>query len=201
MESKLNKTLDELAEESKKLSRKRNINKRYNSQRQQYKRRRQSNIRQNQKRVRNKNKNNSQNKDLRKRLLITNLDKSYTNEQLKKLFEQYGKLTRCGIHFSKLGESLGTADIQFEKHEEAENAISKVNNTNVGNSVINVKYSTSGKSNLRNKRVNNVKGRRRNVKNSGNNKGRNVGRNNSRNSGIRRKGKKNFRSLGRRKRN
>ena len=185
MESKLNKTLDELAEESKKQSRKRNINKRYNSQRQQYKRRRQSNIRQNQKRVRNKNKNNSQNKDLRKRLLITNLDKSYTNEQLKKLFEQYGKLTRCGIHFSKLGESLGTADIQFEKHEEAENAISKVNNTNVGNSVINVKYSTSGKSNLRNNRVNNVKGRRRNVKNSG----------------IRRKGKKNFRSLGRRKRN
>ena len=201
MESKLNKTLDELAAESKKQSRKRNINKRYNSQRQQYKRRRQSNIRQNQKRVRNKNKNNSQNKDLRKRLLITNLDKSYTNEQLKKLFEQYGKLTRCGIHFSKLGESLGTADIQFEKHEEAENAISKVNNTNVGNSVINIKYSTSGKSNLRNKRVNNVKGRRRNVKNSGNNKGRNVGRNNSRNSGIRRKGKKNFRSLGRRKRN
>ena len=196
MESKLNKTLDELAEESKKQSRKRNINKRYNSQRQQYKRRRQSNIRQ-----RNQNKNNSQNKDLRKRLLITNLDKSYTNEQLKKLFEQYGKLTRCGIHFSKLGESLGTADIQFEKHEEAENAISKVNNTNVGNSVINVKYSTSGKSNLRNNRVNNVKGRRRNVKNSGNNKGRNVGRNNSRNSGIRRKGKKNFRSLGRRKRN
>ena len=196
MESKLNKTLDELAAESKKQSRKRNINKRFNSQRQQYKRRRQSNIRQ-----RNQNKNNSQNKDLRKRLSITNLDKSYTNEQLKKLFEQYGKLTRCGIHFSKLGESLGTADIQFEKHEEAENAISKVNNTNVGNSVINVKYSTSGKSNLRNNRVNNVKGRRRNVKNSGNNKGRNVGRNNSRNSGIRRKGKKNFRSLGRRKRN
>ena len=196
MESKLNKTLDELAAESKKQSRKRNINKRFNSQRQQYKRRRQSNIRQ-----RNQNKNNSQNKDLRKRLSITNLDKSYTNEQLKKLFEQYGKLTRCGIHFSKLGESLGTADIQFEKHEEAENAISKVNNTNVGNLVINVKYSNSGKSNLRNKRVNNVKGRRRNVKNSGNNKGRNVGRNNSRNSGIRRKGKKNFRSLGRRKRN
>ena len=197
MESKLNKTLDELAAESKKQKRKRVLNKRRNSQRNLYKKRNET-TRRKRGRITNEKLNN---KDLRKRLIISNLDKSYTNEQLKKLFEEYGKLTRCGIHFSKLGESLGSADIQFEKHEEAENAISKINNTNVGNLVINVKYSNSGKSNLRNKRNNNVKGRRRNVKNSGNNKGRNVGRNNSRNSGIRRKGKKNFRSLGRRKRN
>jgi RNA recognition motif-containing protein len=200
MESKLNKTLDELAAESKK-QRKRNINKRLHSKRLQYQRRRQSNTRQTHQRGRIQNKNKSQNKDLRRRLLITNLDKTYTNEQLRKLFEQYGKLTRCGIHFSKLGESLGSADIQFEKHEEAENAISKINNTNVGNLVINVKYSNSGKSNLGNKRINIIKGRRRNVKNNGNNKGRNNKRNNIRNTGVRRKGKRNFRSLGKKRRN
>ena len=194
MESKLNKTLDELAAESKK-QRKRNINKRLHSKRLQYQRRRQSNTRQTHQRGRIQNKNKSQNKDLRKRLLITNLDKSYTNEQLKKLFEQYGKLTRCGIHFSKLGESLGTADIQFEKHEDAENAINKLNNTTVGNSNIIVKYSNNGKGNLRNKRINSVKGRRRNIRNQNNNNRRNS-RNNKRNIG-----KKSFRSVGKKRRN
>ena len=91
MESKLNKTLDELAAESKK-QRKRNINKRLHSKRLQYQRRRQSNTRQTHQRGRIQNKKKSQNKDLRRRLLITNLDKTYTNEQLRKLFEQYGKL-------------------------------------------------------------------------------------------------------------
>ena len=191
MESKLNKTLDELAAESKKQKRKRVLNKRRNSQRNLYKKRNET-TRRKRGRITNEKLNN---KDLRKRLIISNLDKSYTNEQLKKLFEEYGKLTRCGIHFNKLGESLGTADIQFEKHEDAEKAINKLNNTTVGNSNIIVKYSNNGKGNLRNKRINSVKGRRRNIRNQNNNNRRNS-RNNNRNIG-----KKSFRSVGKKRRN
>ena len=69
-------------------------------------------------------------KPLRKgntRLRISNLNKSITNEELKKIFQEYGKLTRCGVHFNKMGDSQGTADIEYETHEEAENAIKKLN--------------------------------------------------------------------------
>lgn len=62
-----------------------------------------------------------------KRLRISNLNKAITNEELKKIFQEYGKLTRCGVHFNKMGESQGTGDIEYETHEEAENAIQKLN--------------------------------------------------------------------------
>ena len=197
MENKLNKTLDELAAESKKQNRKRKINKiRRNSQRNNYQGRRKT-LKRQRGRISNKT---SQNSDLRKRLFISNLDKSCTNEQLKKLFEEYGKLTRCGIHYNDLGESLGTADIQFEKHEDAEKAINKLNNTNVGSLNISVKYSNTGKSNLRNKRINASQGRRRNIRNKNQNNRRNIGgkKNNNNKRNTRRKS---FRSVGKRRRN
>lgn len=36
-------------------------------------------------------------KDNRRRLIITNLNKEMLNVDLKKLFEEYGALSRCGI--------------------------------------------------------------------------------------------------------
>ena len=61
------------------------------------------------------------------RLRISNLNKAITNEELKKIFAEYGKLTRCGVHFNKMGESQGTGDIEYETHEEAEKALQKLN--------------------------------------------------------------------------
>ena len=56
--------------------------------------------------------------DNRRRIRVENLNKDMQNPDLVKLFEKYGKLTRCGIKFDKLGVSKGIADVEFSTHEE-----------------------------------------------------------------------------------
>lgn len=48
----------------------------------------------------------------------------YLSQQL---FQTVGKLKRCGIHWDNLGGSKGTADIEYEKQEDAEKAIAEYN--------------------------------------------------------------------------
>ena len=70
-------------------------------------------------------------KDNRRRIRVENLNKEMQNPDLVKLFEEYGKLTRCGIKFDKMGASRGIADIEFSTHEECENAINKLDNAEI----------------------------------------------------------------------
>ena len=108
------------------------------------------------------------NRDLRKRVSIFGLDKSFTNEQLKGLFSEYGRLTRCGLRVDRMGDSRGSGDVQFERHEDALNAIQKLNKTTVGNSVVDVRFSNSlRRVNLKN-RFKNLRIRRRQNRNFGN---------------------------------
>lgn len=79
-------------------------------------------------------------KDKRRRLFISNLNKSFQNKDLKNLFIKFGKLKRCGIHFTKLGESKGTADVEFEKHFDAIQAIKKLNKSTIDGNIIYVKF-------------------------------------------------------------
>jgi RNA recognition motif-containing protein len=81
--------------------------------------------------------------DNRRRIRVENLNKEMQNPDLQKLFEQYGKLTRCGIKFDKLGVSTGIADIEFEKHEECENAINKLDFAEINGVKIRVKYAAN----------------------------------------------------------
>ncbi len=62
------------------------------------------------------------------------------NPDLVKLFEQYGKLTRCGIKFNKLGISRGIADVEFSTHDECEKAIGTLDNADINGEKIRVKY-------------------------------------------------------------
>lgn len=66
------------------------------------------------------------------RLFISNLNPSLSNFDLKvsietkdnkKIFSRYGDLTRCGLHWDILGNSRGTADIEYETIEDAQEAI------------------------------------------------------------------------------
>ena len=92
MNAKLDKTLDELAAESRKENRRGRRGRRGFSGRRGLRGRRRT----------GGNRNTSNNEtDNRRRLHITNLNTSLNNEELKKLFQQYGTLTRCGIHFDK----------------------------------------------------------------------------------------------------
>ena len=78
--------------------------------------------------------------DNRRRIVVENLNKEMQNPELQKLFEQCGKLTRCGIKFDKLGQSKGTADIEFSSHDECVNAINKLDNAEINGEKIRVKY-------------------------------------------------------------
>ena len=79
-------------------------------------------------------------KDFRRRIRVENLNKDMQNPDLAKLFEKYGKLTRCGIKFDKLGASKGIADIEFSTHEECEKAIEELDNADINGEKIKVKY-------------------------------------------------------------
>ena len=79
-------------------------------------------------------------KDNRRRIVVENLNKDMHNEDLQKLFEKCGKLTRCGIKFDKLGASKGLADIEFSTHEECEKAIKEIDNAEINGVKVRVKY-------------------------------------------------------------
>jgi RNA recognition motif-containing protein len=72
--------------------------------------------------------------------VVENLNKDMHNEDLQKLFEKWGKLTRCGIKFDKLGASKGLADIEFSTHEECEKAIKEIDNAEINGVKVRVKY-------------------------------------------------------------
>ena len=79
-------------------------------------------------------------KDNRRRIVVENLNKDMHNEDLQKLFEKWGKLTRCGSKFDKLGASKGLADIEFSTHEECEKAIKEIDNAEINGVKVRVKY-------------------------------------------------------------
>ena len=79
-------------------------------------------------------------KDNRRRIQVENLNIDMQNPDLQKLFESYGKLTRCGIKFDKLGQSKGLADVEFSTHEECEKAINRLDNAEINGVRLRVKY-------------------------------------------------------------
>jgi RNA recognition motif-containing protein len=78
--------------------------------------------------------------DNRRRIRVENLGKDIQNPDLINLFEKYGKLSRCGIKFDKLGKSMGIADVEYATHEECKNAIYKLDHAQINGEEIRVKY-------------------------------------------------------------
>ncbi len=108
------------------------------------------------------NNNSKSNLKERRRIKVENLNKEFQNSELKTLFEPYGTLIRCGIRFNKMGESTGTADIEFSKHEECEDAINKLDNAEIDGVKVRVKYADFGPRTGR--RVGSLSNRRRNLR-------------------------------------
>lgn len=65
--------------------------------------------------------------DERANVLIKNLDKEVTQEQLFNKFKEFGKILSAKLEKFNNGESRGFAYIQFEKVEDADNAIAAMN--------------------------------------------------------------------------
>ena len=94
-------------------------------------------------RFRRRNNYSSSSKDTRRRIRVENLNKEFQNSDLTQLFQEYGKLTRCGIKFDKMGVSTGIADVEFSTHEECEKAINTLDNAEIKGEKLRVKYASS----------------------------------------------------------
>ena len=46
---------------------------------------------------------------------------------MKEIFATCGALKRCGIHWDQMGYSKGTADVEFNKPEDAKKAVDELN--------------------------------------------------------------------------
>ena len=53
------------------------------------------------------------------KILVRNLTRNATNNDIKYLFEKIGPLKRCGINWNNLGESKGTAEVEYLYHKDA----------------------------------------------------------------------------------
>ncbi|UXI21594.1 HMG box transcription factor BBX [Sarcoptes scabiei] len=61
-------------------------------------------------------------------LHVSNLAMTVTSEDLDELFSSFGNLRRAFVHYDQLGNSIGTAEIEFERRDEAFEAQQKLNN-------------------------------------------------------------------------
>ena len=74
------------------------------------------------------------------KLLVRNLDRLTTEEQLLKIFQQYGTVQSCNVVVDVVsGSSKGFGFIEMPKSGEAKAAIKKLNNTLIGSNKIRVK--------------------------------------------------------------
>ena len=74
------------------------------------------------------------------KLLISKLDRRTKEQELKKIFEEYGDVESCSLVMDpKKGASKGFAFIEMPKSAEANLAIRNLNNKTIGNNKIRVK--------------------------------------------------------------
>lgn len=60
------------------------------------------------------------------KIIIRNLSRNATNFDLKSAFEKIGPLRRCGINWNNLGESRGTAEVEYLYRGDAFRAVKKL---------------------------------------------------------------------------
>ena len=109
------------------------------------------------------------------RIIVRNLAKTITNYDLKKLFEKIGPLKRCGIKWNNLGESKGTADVEFVYEKDAIRAKKKYDYKQIKNIPIRIEiiknknFSINNNNNKRNLRRKIIRNRKINYTNRKNN--------------------------------
>lgn len=74
------------------------------------------------------------------KLLIRNLDRSTTEEEIRDLFQEFGKVQSCHLVLDEVnGLSKGFGFVEMPKSGEAKAAMKNLNNKMMGDNVIRVK--------------------------------------------------------------
>lgn len=60
------------------------------------------------------------------KIIVRNLTRNATNQDIKAVFEKIGPLKRCGINWNNLGESRGTAEVEYYYKRDAFKAARKL---------------------------------------------------------------------------
>ncbi|KLV08326.1 MULTISPECIES: RNA recognition motif domain-containing protein [Photobacterium] len=74
------------------------------------------------------------------KLLVRNLSRSTTEQEIRVLFSEHGKVTSCNLVLDQVtGKSKGFAFLEMPNQDEAKAAIAKLNLTSFAKSTIRVK--------------------------------------------------------------
>ena len=65
------------------------------------------------------------------KIIIRGLTRNATNKDIKAVFEKIGPLRRCGINYNNLGESKGTAEVEYYYRRDAFKACRKLDYKNI----------------------------------------------------------------------